>query len=259
LTDTSKVKVPKTDSAFVRIYTESNELIRTLKVKADTGLNRYYWGFEMKGIRQPGSAKPKEDAPEPRGLQVFPGTYKLVVFLGNEKDSAMIVVKPDPAVTPNKEVYDAKAAALKRIGSSTEKMVAVTDRLAEAEETIAKVEASLKNIENPAADSLRKTSKAMLDSIKNIRNFIFGKPLEKQGYGQVFQITVNGKLQEARSEVMGKAKIPDAQEFALIEIAESLVAETIKKTNAFFTGKWLAYQQQAAATAMPLFKEYDKM
>jgi len=258
-TDTLKTKIDKTDSAFVKIYNASNELIRTQKVKADTGFNRYYWGFEMKGNRQPGSAKPKAGEDEPRGMQVFTGTYKLVIELGKERDSAMIVVKPDPAAIPSKEIYDAKAAALKRLSISTEKLVAITDRLTDAEETINKVEAALKNVDTPEADSLRKTGKAMTDSIKNIRNFIFGKPLEKQGYGRVYQITVNSKLQDARSEITGKNKIPAAQEFALIEIAESLVVETIQKTNSFFTGKWVAYQKQADATPMKLFKEYKMM
>ena len=257
--DTAKVKIDKTDSAFVKIYNASNELIRTQKVKADTGLNRYYWGFEMKGNRQPGSAKPKAGEDEPRGMQVYPGTFKLVVELGKEKDSTTILVKSDPSTMPSKEIYNAKAAALKRLSNSIEKLVAITDRLTEAEETISKVEAALKNIETPEADSLRKTSKATTDSIKNIRNFIFGKPLEKQGYGRVYQVTVNGKVQDARDEIAGKNKIPAAQEFALIEIAESLVAESIKKTNTFFNGKWAAFQKQADTTPMKLFKEYKIM
>ena len=259
ITDTSKVKVDKLDSAFVKIYANDNELIRTIKVKADSGFNRYYWNFDRKGSRKPGSVKPQKGEDEPSGLQVFPGVYKIVVSLGKGTDSALIVVKPDPAAVPNKEVYDAKMAAIKRLDKSNDKLVEITDRLTDADETISKVEASLKNIETPEADSLRKTSKAITDSIKNIRSFIFGKPLEKQGYGRVYQVTVNGKLQDARDEITNKNKIPAAQEFALIEIAESLVAESIKKTNAFFNGKWAAYQKQADTTPMKLFKEYNTM
>ena len=171
----------------------------------------------------------------------------------------MIVVKPDAAAVPNKNVYDAKMAALKRLDKSNDKLIEITDRLTEADETISKVEASLKNIETPEADSLRKTGKAMTDSIKNIRNFIMGKPLEKKGYGRVYQVTASNRLQEARNEVTGKDKVPDSQEFGLIEMAESLVAEATKKTNAFFEGKWHAYQLQAAATPMKLFKEYKAL
>ena len=258
-TDTAKVKTPKLDSAFVKVYNDANELIRTLKVKADSGFNRHYWGFEMKGNRQPGSAKPKPGEAEPGGMDVFPGTYKLVVELGKEKDSATLLVKPDPAVPVNKELYDARMTAVKRLNKSNDKLVAITDRLTDAEETISKVEASLKSIETPEADSLRKSGKAMTDSIKNIRNFIFGKPLEKQGYGTPYQETPMRRMQEARNSIVRKDKIPAAQEFALISLAEARVAEAVEKTNTFFNGKWLAYQKQADATPMKLFKEYKSV
>ena len=242
---------------FLKARYDNNEVIRTFKQKADTGFNRNYWGFETKGIRQPGSAKPKPNSPEPRGsMSVFPGTYKMVIAMGKEADSTMLVVKADPAVQISRQVYDAQSAALKRIEKSTLKVVAITDRLSEAEEIIAKVEAQLKNIEGSDADSLRKSGKAMTDSIKKIRNFIMGTPQEKQGYGSPYEATVTGWLREAKGEVLGKIKIPDAQEFNLIEIAEGSVDEAIKKTNMFFNGKWKDYQQQADNTPMKSFKDF---
>ena len=99
----------------------------------------------------------------------------------------------------------------------------------------------------------------MTDSIKSIRNFIFGKPQEKQGYGTPYQVTAMHNLANARGEVTGKDKIPDAQEFGLINIAESLVAEALQKTNNFFNGRWKEYQKQADATPMKLFKEYKAL
>ncbi|MBL0055229.1 MAG: hypothetical protein IPP31_03360 [Chitinophagaceae bacterium] len=254
--DSSKTR---SDSVTVKIYNEANENIRTMKIKADTGLNRTSWGFEMRGIRQPGSPKPKPGSPEPSsgfGSSVYPGTYKLVLSLGKESDSTLIQVNADPSVPVSREIYDAKQLLSKRLDKSTVRLTEVTDRLTEAEETIAKVEAQLKNVEGKDADSLRKLSKAMTDSIKSIRNFIFGKAQERQGYGQLDQITVNGKLGVARREVSGKNKIPDQQEIALIEIAEGLVNEVVQKTNDFFNGKWKAYQQQVEAMPMKTFKEY---
>lgn len=255
--DSVKAKKINTDSAYVRIYNDANELIRTLRIKTDTGFNRRYWGYEMKGSRQPGWAKPKPGDDEPGGMQVYPGVYKLVISVGNEKDSTMLTIQPDPAAPPKKEVYTAKAAALKRITQSTDKLVTVTDRLTEAEETIAKVEAALKNVESPEADSLRKSGKIMIDSIKNIRQSIFGKPLEKQGYGRPYQLTANRKLGEASGAVAGKDKIPDAQEFAQIEDAEKLVNEVIQRTNSFFNGKWKDYQKQVESTPVKIFQEYQ--
>ena len=253
--DTAKAK-PGSDSATVKIFNADNILIRTMRLKADTGFNKNYWGFEMKGIRQPGSPKPKNNSVEPGGLAVYPGTYKLVVSLGKESDSTMMVVNADPNVPANKEMYDAKMVMIKRIEKSTARLTEITDRLTDAEETIAKVEAELKNVEGKNADSVRKVGKAMTDSIKNIRNFIFGKPQEKQGYGSLFQVTANGSLNDARQEVVAKNKIPDSQEMRLTEEAEGLITEAVQKCNTFFNGKWKEYQQLVENTPMKLFGEY---
>jgi hypothetical protein len=249
-------KKAKSDSATVKIYTQNNELIRTIKMKIDTGFNRRSWGYEMKGIRQPNSPKPKPDAPEPRGNTVFPGTYKLVMSVGKETDSTMLVVNPDPNVVRSKEIYDAKMAMLARLDKSTMRLTEITDRFTEAEETIAKIEAQLKNEEGKEVDSVRKQSKAMTDSIKSIRNFIFGKPQEKQGYGSPFQITVSDVLGDARGEVQSKIKIPDQQEMRMATDAEGLVNEAVQKTNGFFNTKWEDYKTLVEKTQVKLFKPY---
>lgn len=247
----------KMDSATVKIYNSDNELIRTTKVKADTGFNRNAWSYETKGIRQPGSPKPRANGPEPVnfGMPAYPGTYKLVMSMGKESDSAILVVNADPNVPNDKAVYDAKKLLLKRIEKSSIRLTAITDALTDAEDAIAKIEAQLKNAEGKEADSLRKAGKAMTDSIKNIRNFIFGKPQEKQGYGTPYQLTVNERLQAARSEVSGKNKIPDAQEINQVEMAETMVSRAVEKSNAFFTTQWAAYKQQAENTPLKIFKE----
>jgi photosystem II stability/assembly factor-like uncharacterized protein len=252
VTDTAKTK---TDSATVKIYTETNTLIRTTKVKADSGFNKATWSFEMKGIRQPGSPRPGKNAPEPRGLSVYPGTYKLVLTLGKDSDSTMLTVKGDPRTANDKAVYDAKMKMMDRVNSNTEKLTAITDAISDAEETIKKIEAQLKDVEGKEPDSLRKTSKAMTDSLKDIRHFVFGKPQEKQGYGNVPQITPIRQLNELRGEILGKYKIPDAQEERLLTDVETLVNAAVKKATNFFTGRWKAFQQQVEATPVKLFKE----
>jgi uncharacterized coiled-coil protein SlyX len=148
---------------------------------------------------------------------------------------------------------------MKRMEKSTVKLTAVTDRLTEAEETIAKVEAQLKDVEGKDADSVRNAGKIMTDSIKSIRNFIFGKPQEKQGYGSPYQLTVNDKIQAAAGQVLGKNKIPDQQEINQVEIAENLIGQAIEKTNSFFTTKWMDYQKLVESLRLQIFKEYKPM
>ena len=179
--------------------------------------------------------------------------------MGNETDSTILTVNADPNLPPNKEMYDAKMNMIRRIEKGTAKLTEITDRLTEAEETIIKVDAQLKNVEGKDADSLRKVGKAMTDSIKNIRNFILGKAQEKQGYGAPPQITANGKLNEARQEVLGKSKIPDQQEIRMTEEAEGLVREAVKKANQFFAGLWQQYKSLADNTPLKLFREFKEI
>jgi hypothetical protein len=96
----------------------------------------------------------------------------------------------------------------------------------------------------------------MKDSIKSIRNFIFGKPQEKQGYGSPFLVTVMGVLNEAVGEVQQKTKIPDQQEMRMANEAEGLVNEAVQKTNAFFNGRWEEYKTLVEKTQVKLFKPY---
>ena len=250
------------DTAVVRIYNESNELIRTLRVRADTGFNRAYWGFEMKGVRpvvnttqgRGGRFGGREGA-EPAGEPVYPGTYKLVITLKGVSDSTMMVVKGDPNVPLSRELYDARMKVLKRLEKSTGRLSTLVDQLGDADETIARVAATLTGAEPGQAATLRRLNTAMTDSIKNIRNYIFGKRQEKQGYGTPYQVTVNGRLQEANFAVAGKNKIPDAQEIRLAEEAEFLVNDVVKRTNTFFATKWKEYQRAVETSQIKLFTE----
>ncbi len=261
------------DTATVRIYNESNELIRTLRVKADTGFNRAYWGFEMRGIRRiidPNSTRGEGGGgggggrfgrfgggrgAEPPGQPVYPGIYKMVLTLNGVSDSTMMVVKGDPNVPVSRELYDARMKVLKRLEKGTGRLSAVVDQLAEADETIKRVDATLTALDGRQSASIRRWNTAMTDSIKNIRDYIFGKKQEKQGYGTPYQVTVNGRLQDANQAVAGKNKIPDAQEIRLTEEAEFLIDDVVKRTNSFFATKWKEYQAAVEGAQIKLFRD----
>jgi hypothetical protein len=192
---------------------------------------------------------------EPAGENIFPGTYKMVITVNGVSDSTIMVVKPDPNAPLSKEVYDARMKIIKRLEKGTTRLLAVTDQLTEAEETIKRVEASLTALEPRQSGQLRRMNTAMTDSIKNIRDYIFGKKQEKQGYGTPYQVTVNGRLRDANQALTGKNKIPDAQEIRLTEEAEFLISDVVKRTNNFFATKWKEYQAAVDAAQIKLFRD----
>ncbi|MFT3845927.1 MAG: hypothetical protein QM725_12805 [Lacibacter sp.] len=254
--DTAAAK-QKTDSAWLKIFDEQNKQIRSYKIKADTGFNRTYWGFETKGSRRPGSPKPRPGAPEPfGGMQVFPGTYKVVLTLGKESDSAMITVKPDPRIETKKEVYDAKKKMTERLQVSTNKLTEAFDKITDAEETIAKIENNLRGAEGKEADSLRKASTTIKNEIKKIRESIFGRTAtERQGITRFADITTMSILQTANMEIMTKVAAPTQQTERLVTDAEKAIGESVKTIDEFLNSKWKDYRKLAEATPMKLFKD----
>jgi len=258
--DTGKNKLA--DSVQVKIYDNNNVQVRSLKIKADTGFNRFYWGMEGKGIRQPGGGRGRRgmgasSSAEPGGLPVDPGTYKVLVSADKMgADSMLVVVNDDPKAPTSKEVRDAIKKANTRLDQSALKLVDLTDRITEAEEIIKKVEADLADMDKKDADTLRKVSKQMTDSIKAIKEQLNGKAQEKQGYGNIPQVTVNSLLGDARMYILSKQVVPGAQEERLMADAELAVANVLKSANTFFSNSWKQYRALVEATPVKLFKEY---
>ena len=251
-------KKPK-DTADVKIYNANNELIRSLKWTVDSGFNRKSWGMEAKGFRQPGSAKPKPDAAEIGGMQVFPGTYKVVIALNGVKDSNHVVVKSDPRVPENTEVRKAQNALLESLTGTADKLTKGYDMLADAEEIAKKFEAQFKGIEGKEADSIRKRSKTIQADITKMRDFVEGKKVERQGYGQIPVETVLTSYREARSYIVGKNVSPGNQERALVTKANKKMEEAIIKINSFFAVNWKQYQEFIEASKSSIFKPFQPL
>jgi hypothetical protein len=248
------------DSVTVRIYDEKNEIIRNLKWKADSGLNRQWWGMEEKGFRQPGARSGGRfggsSSAEPGGLQVFPGTYKLVLSLGKESDSTMVTIKDDPRLNKSEEVKTAQRKMLDRLRKSSDKLLTGMDRLTESEEVLAKLTADLKGLTGKEMDSLRKATTATQDSIKALREFISGKTSDRQGISRPPQITVLNTMQTAQQYITAKSVTPGPQEEQLVKNAEDIITAAVKKINQFYAAQWNNYRRQVEGTKINLFKDY---
>ncbi len=253
--DTAAKKM-RADSVWVKIYNDKNENIRTLKWKADSGYNRRYWNMEEKGFRQPGSPKPRPGAPEPGGFQVLPGTYKVVLALNKDMDSTFVTVNDDPRLGNRNSIKQAQRTMYDRIRKSANKLTDAMDRLTESDEVCTKMMAQLKDLTGKEADTLRKSTKAMQDSVKAIRETITGKVSDKQGINRDAGPTVMRSMQVAMQYIGSKNVAPGAQEEQLIINAENKINETIKRINNFYTNNWAAYRQLAEGTKLNLFKEY---
>lgn len=242
------------DSVSVQIYNENNALIRTLKWKADSGFNRRTWNMEEKGHRQIASAKPKENAPEPGGAKVLPGKYKVVIALGKEKDSAVVTVMDDPRFADRTAIKKAQQTMLQRLINFSDSLNAAMDKLTDMEDAIVKVNALIKDEKGNEVDSINKQTKSIEKEIKSIREFIKGKEQEKQGYGQVEQITVLSVYYEAQQNIRYKNTVPGQQEEKLVADAENYIQQAIEKINQLVADNWKKYKDYVESRSLKIFK-----
>jgi photosystem II stability/assembly factor-like uncharacterized protein len=249
-------KAVKADSAIIKIYNATGENIRTFKAKADTGFNRAYWGYQTKGIRNPQQPKPRPNAPEQAGgMPAEPGLYKAVVTVGKWSDSTQLNVQYDPRLTYPAEIRKAQKNFMDRFYKMTTDLTEANDMLTDMDEGIKKMEPLIKEEKGAEAETLRKAGKAVQDSIKLIREYMFGKRQEKQGYGTAYQLTVQTKMNEVRQLVMGKNAMPGEQEERAIQIAQSLSTDAINRINNLKNGAWKNYKDLASRMPLKILKD----
>jgi photosystem II stability/assembly factor-like uncharacterized protein len=255
--DSLKKVETKYDTVYIKIYDAENKLIRTLQHKPDsTGIQTVNWNMTEKGVRFPGTPKPKKNAPDGNGTGVFAGKYKVVFVCGDAKDSTFVVVKDDPRVPVSKEVQEAQRALYMRATKSIGQLTEATDRLTEAEDVAKSIQSLAKDKEGKEFEELTKATKAIQDSIKTKRELITGKKFEKQGYGRPYQLTPQGKIFEALN-YSSKTIAPTKGDIRLVEELETLTKESIEKINTFFAGNWVDYRKKVEATPMKTFKDYS--
>ncbi len=254
-------KSAKKDTVRIMVYDNANKLIRSFTDQPDTaGVQRTTWDLRERGIRTPGSKKPKSNAPEPVGLPVLPGTYKVVFSFDKMKDSTMVTVLADPRLDLNRSALLARRAMADRLAESAEKLTAATDRLDEADNTIKQIKEGLKTSDNTAWKGWDKKLKAMTDSVKAYRELIEPKPLGKQGYGRPFRQTALTVWRDAFYTVAGtpwtgsKPFAPNANDEQMVKDAEMMVEQAVSRVNNFFAKNWAAFRKEVEGQPSLLFE-----
>jgi hypothetical protein len=214
------------------------------------------WNMTEKGVRNPGTPKPKKNAADANGIEVLSGKYKLVFVCGDAKDSSSIEIKDDPRVPVSREVQMAKRALYARMEKSIVQLTEATDRLTEADDVAKTIQNQVKDKEGKELEELGKASKTIQDSIKIQREIITGRKFEKQGYGRPYQITPQGKIFEAMGYIGSKLITPTNADVKLVEELETLTKETIEKVNKFFATNWTEYRKKVESTPLKTFKDY---
>jgi len=257
--DTTKQK--KSDSVILKVYNSSNKLIRTLKQKApkENGLNRTYWNLNEKGARGPSRKAIKKNAPEPRGVTVLPGDYKIVMHYNNAKDSTLITVAYDPRVEMPQNILKSKYDLLKKLESKTGLAGKAVEQLKASKKTVEDYKKQLKTKKDKQYKDIIKESDSVIKSINKLIDGVIGKEDKRQGITRNPEPTPLTFLFTARRYVSSLLREPGKTEKQLVKNASEKVNKEIDKINAFYKTEWPDYKKKIQALNLSLFKDYKEL
>jgi hypothetical protein len=258
-----EIKQIKYDSVLVKIYDNENELIRTLKYKAEPGINRVTWGLDKKGIRYPGRTFSGRGMgtrqEEPGGFMAMPGKYKVIITCGDQKDSTWINVKLNPYINVSVDDLKETEALFEELNKRAELVRKATERLDESRKLTDNILLQIKDNKTDKIKELSNLTKSVQDSIKVINELIFGKENEKQGIPERQTNTVSAKLFEASRYIQSRLTGPTATELRLLKEVDALVQQVLEKINHFYYAVWPDYRKKVENTDLIIFKDYEPL
>jgi photosystem II stability/assembly factor-like uncharacterized protein len=240
----------------VKIKDENGQVIRTLSMTPKTGINRINWHLVRKGVRFPGSPKPKKNAPEPGGGgYAIPGNYTLVFSYMGHTDSARLTVKRDPRMHISNEAMRANYAMVKPVLKKLEALTEAVDRMKESRKTMQEVQKLLPEKKPENFADFKKLAKATADSLKAIRNTIF-PPRNVQGLYYDPKL-VTSRLRNAYGVIWEREPLNATQKLVLKQ-SEQLIDKTLQRIDNFFEGPWAAYKKMAESMHLSPFNKEKK-
>ncbi len=251
----------KNDSLTLKIYSANNELIRTIKRKApeDSGLHRTYWRLGEKGVRGPSRRAARKNAPEPRGLTVLPGNYKVVMHYKKAKDSTMVKVAYDPRVEMPMAVLKSKYDLLKQLEAKT----GLAGKAIEQLKASKKIADSYKKQLKAKKDSIYKEPITATDSIVKaigtLMDGMIGKEDKRQGITRNPEPTPLRFLFTARRYIGSLLQEPGKTEIQLMKTANEKLVLEMEKINAFYNKDWPAYRNEIEALNLTLFEDFTAL
>jgi photosystem II stability/assembly factor-like uncharacterized protein len=253
--ETPKVKY---DSLTVEIFNAKNEKIRTMKQKApdENGVQRMQWMMNQKGVRGPSREKARSNAGEPGGLQVLPGTYKLRVTFGDQKDSTNVEVSADPRLNPSTAVLESRYAMMKDLEKMTANLAEATTRLRESLDLATELETKMKESKRTDLKDAQDKTKAVKDSI----NALFDKILDKEDKRQGLTRDSEGPvvdIQTAESYIDGNINPINETDRRVFGKAQQSVQKAIDSVNQFYEKTWKEYRAMMEKVTLNPFKDYQ--
>ncbi|HMP99010.1 MAG TPA: hypothetical protein PKC24_04455, partial [Cyclobacteriaceae bacterium] len=250
----------KYDSVTLEVFNSRGELIRTLKQKAPdkNGLHRMYWNLDEKGERWLSRQAPRGRF-EPGGVNVMPGTYKLRISFGDQKDSTNINVRFDPRMDVSTQVLQARYNMLKEVDKRQSLAANAMDRLRDSKTIVEEYEKRLRDQSADEYKAFKDMNKVMKDSINKFMDEFVGKEDNRQGIIRSPEPNVNTMLGNARRYIGGSFDMPGPTQQRAMQQLDAHLNPVINRLNNFYNQQWVEYRKKMETLNVSIFKDYQAL
>jgi len=229
------------DVVFAEVLNAKGERIQKLHTdKLDPGLNYLRWKLDEEAAVLPGAYVSEES----RGIPVLPGSYRIVLQYGEQKDTTEVEVIPDPRFDYQAEVDAAHYQILKRLNQSTIQLSTALQKLAQSETTVKRIREQLLEIGYAENHQLLQQAEKVKQNLITLNEQAKGKRPKKQlGAWQSFETTAYSSVSDAQYALKGRLHKPSLQDQALVAQAEKLVQSLQQQVDQFYAQEWKAFRE----------------
>ncbi|HVR07211.1 MAG TPA: hypothetical protein VMW75_04130, partial [Thermoanaerobaculia bacterium] len=267
----------------IRIADAAGKVVRTFKGPAKQGVNRAAWDLGRDLYKQPPRGERGDFFRRDSGPQVPPGTYQVTVSFKGHEAKGTVQVAADPSTHNTDADWQAREAALRRIGELQDSVVEAIERLGAARTDLDVVVAKVRRADarqeekkkkeaaasgggapaggdaSPAAkggagtaapaNPLLRSARDLRRKINTVERRLFVAPTTK---GIVDDRTALSRVQLALFSIDSSWDAPSATQRAELQQAETATAAALQEVNHLMSEDVAAFRKQAAAAHVDL-------
>ena len=249
----------KKDSLTLTIY-DGERLIRTLKkeLPKKKGFYRWYWYLDEKGIPRP-RREPRKSKTEPSGVSVKPGSYRIVLAYGTDKNEQQIVVKSDPRILDNPENIESVYDASKKLESFMAKASESVKQLTQSKNILLDYQKLFKENKTEFVKKLTKEIKTQTKTLDSLISLYIGKVDKRQGIVRNPESNVMTRIGTASRYIRTRKQGITPTEDKLLQHAKDELEAALEKTNKYYKEVWPSLRTQIEGVDSSRFKEIKQI
>ncbi|RMG26522.1 MAG: hypothetical protein D6730_08915 [Bacteroidetes bacterium] len=239
------------DSVQITIKDASGAVFRQMKTTAAKGLNRTFWDLKKEPARYPGPPDPFSGFFS-QAVEAPPGTYNVLIQIGEQADSQQLNILPDPGLYISEEEFQTNLQRKARFQQAIATTAQTFKKIDEAGKALKKFMDYIEGRKGENLDALKKEGKALYEQIDSLRYQAIAKP-SKGIAGDTDELVP--QLQNIGMYYFSSMTPPTQNEEAILHDIEQQIAAYQQAVDDCLNGELKAFQQRVEAAALKWFPE----